>query len=215
MSPKPASQVRKVPRQLRAQETVEAILVAAAHILEREGFEAATTNRVAAKAGVSIGSLYQYFPNKESLARALNERHTRELRALLQRRFEEIWDAPIEEGVRAIVHAMVEAHRVDPGLHRVLVGLSPSVGGQAETHVLEAEVEQLLTRYLEARSRELRLADPRLSAFMLVHTVEALTHAAVLEHPQWLKGEGFVEETTAMIAGYLRGGSPGERSSRT
>lgn len=67
---------RKKPRQARARATVDAILIAAAHSLKTEGFEHATTNRIAELAGVSIGSLYQYFPNKVSIVGALRERHS-------------------------------------------------------------------------------------------------------------------------------------------
>ena len=66
---------RKRPTQRRARATVDAILLAAAHILKTEGGEHASTNRIAELAGVSIGSLYQYFPNKESVIAALRERH--------------------------------------------------------------------------------------------------------------------------------------------
>ncbi len=204
MSPTNPSQVRKTPRQRRSAETVEAILTAAAHILEKEGFDAATTNRVAVKAGVCIGSLYQYFPNKESLVRALNDRHTKEILDLLRKRFGELQEAPLKNSVRAIVQTMVEVHRVNPALHRVLVNVVPGIGGLAETRVVEDAAAALLTQFLKARRAELQPLNPELSAFMLVHAVEALTHAAVLERPELLKGEAFVDEASRMILGYLR-----------
>ena len=204
MSPSNPSKIRKTPRQRRSAETVEAILTAAAHILEKEGFDAATTNRVAVKAGVSIGSLYQYFPNKESLVRALNDRHTKEILDLLRKRFGELQEAPLKNSVRAIVQTMVEVHRVNPALHRVLVNVVPGIGGLAETRVVEDAAAALLTQFLKARRAELRPLNFELSAFMLVHAVEALTHAVVLERPELLKGEAFVDEASRMILGYLR-----------
>lgn len=215
MPSKPLHQPRKLPRQKRSLETVDAILGATAHILSREGLDRATTNAVAARAGVSIGSLYQYFPDKEALVRALNERHTREILLLLQARFDEIREAPIPDAVEAIVRAMVEVHRHDPDLHRVLVQVTPAVGGREETRRLEAAAAGMLVAFFKARAAELRPLDFELSAFLLVQSVEALTHAAVLEHPDLLKEDRFVQETTRMIVGYLTEERPEARRSRS
>ena len=68
---------RKSASQKRSQATVETLLDATARVLTREGYDRASTNRIAAKAGVSVGSLYQYFPNKEALVAALVARHNR------------------------------------------------------------------------------------------------------------------------------------------
>lgn len=81
MARKDALNPRKIPRQARAEATVDAILEAAARILERKGREAYTTNAVAELAGVSIGSLYQYFPSKDAITRALIERQNSALLA--------------------------------------------------------------------------------------------------------------------------------------
>lgn len=203
MPHKISHQPRKAPLQRRSQDTVDAILEATAHILSHEGLEAATTNRIAFKAGVSIGSLYQYFPNKEALVRALNDRHTHEILEILKARVAEVWAAPMEKAVKALVHAMVDVHQVDPDLHRVLVQATPGVGALEETRRVEVEAEALLVAFLRFRQAELRPLDLKLSAFLLVHSVEALTHAAVIEYPALLADERFVEETTRMILGYL------------
>ena len=76
---KSSTKPRKLPQQDRSRVTVQAILEATTHILTEEGYEKANTNRIAERAGVSIGSLYQYFPNKESLLTALIEQHVNEM----------------------------------------------------------------------------------------------------------------------------------------
>jgi len=200
-------QIRKMPRQARAKETVEAILTAAAHILTREGFEALTTNRVAAVAGASVGSLYQYFPNKEALVRALCERHTQGVRDRIRARFAEAWERPVDEVARAVIQGMVEIRRHQPKLHQELLRLAPAVGGLKELHAVEHEVEALLARFIESRPRELPVADAAQAAFIVCHAVQACVHGAVLEKPEWLKQDGFVEELVAMVVGYL--GGPG------
>ena len=201
--------VRKMPRQARAKETVEVILTAAARILTSEGFEALTTNRVAAVAGVSVGSLYQYFPNKEALVRALCERHTQGVRDRIRACFEETWDAPVEAVARAVIQGMVEIRRHEPKLHQELLRLAPAVGGLKELHAVEHEVEALLTRFIESRGVGLKVSDPAMAAFIICHAVQAAVHGAVLEKPEWLKQDRFVDETTALVTGYL-----GDRGSR-
>src|SRR5690242_6395595 len=107
---------RKQPKQERSQATVEAILTATARILVREGFDRASTNRVAEEAGVSIGSLYQYFPSKEALVAALIERHMERMSATLEAEMAEVATAPLELAVRRMVAFMLNAHAVDPAL---------------------------------------------------------------------------------------------------
>src|SRR5829696_5613487 len=93
---------RKLPTQDRSKETVEAILQATALVLKREGYDRASTRRVAEVAGVSVGSLYQYFPNKESLVVALYNRHLHELISMFESRFEECVRAPLPEAIRGL-----------------------------------------------------------------------------------------------------------------
>ncbi|MBS1767982.1 MAG: TetR/AcrR family transcriptional regulator [Acidobacteria bacterium] len=202
MKPAPT---RKSPRQTRSKETVEVLLTAAARILTTEGFEALTTNRVASVAGVSVGSLYQYFPNKEALVRALCERHTHGVRDRLRARFDEAWHGPHEALSRAVIHGMVEIRRHQPKLHQELLRLAPAVGGLQELHAVEQEIEALLTRYIASRPDEFGTADPALRAFLICHAVQACVHGAVLEKPEWLKKDAFVEELVGMVTRYLKG----------
>lgn len=203
-----ATQIRKAARQQRSRETVEVILEAAARILAAEGFEGATTNAIAQRAGVSIGSLYQYFPNKAALVRALNERHTGEVLTLFQQRFALVADAPLPEAIRALVAGFVEAHRVNPALHRVLVAEEARVNARLETRRVEGEVAALIRAFLEARRADLRDVDPSLAAFLLVQALEAITHGAVMDRPDLL-GDPLVDEATKLLLGYLAPRSSG------
>jgi AcrR family transcriptional regulator len=200
MKPAPT---RKTPRQTRSKETVEVLLTAAARILTSEGFEALTTNRVAAVAGVSVGSLYQYVPNKEALVRALCERHTHGVRDRIRARFAEAWDGPHEALSRAVIHGMVEIRRHEPKLHQELLRLAPAVGGLQELHAVEQEIEALLARYIASRPEEFGTADPSLRAFIICHAVQACVHGAVLEKPAWLKDDRLVEELVGLVGRYL------------
>src|SRR6185436_18877511 len=75
---------RREPRQQRSRQTVEAVLDAVPHVLRRHGAEAITTNRVAEAAGISIGSLYQYFPDKQAIFMALHDRHVDQVRHAIE-----------------------------------------------------------------------------------------------------------------------------------
>lgn len=116
--------MRKKPRQARSRATVEAILQAGARILSEEGWAGFTTNRIADIAGVSIGSLYQYFPDKLSLVDAIRGRHLDDcITALRKVRADRLSPG---EFATELVHAVVTAHSVYPGLHRVLLDEAPS-----------------------------------------------------------------------------------------
>ena len=127
MATRPRTTVRKHATQDRSRATVDAILTATARVLVRDGFDHATTNRIAEEAGVSVGSIYQYFPNKEALVAALVERHMAEMGAIVEEAMMRVMDAPLEEAVREMVAVMLRAHGVDPPLHKVMLEQVPRV----------------------------------------------------------------------------------------
>jgi len=198
---------RKSPTQQRSQLTVAALLKATAHILVKEGYESASTNRIAEAAGVSIGSLYQYYPSKEALVAAVVDRHMEEMMQLLRAAVDRVRGEPVEVATREIVRVMIDAHRVDPRLHRALVEQVPRVGRLENVRAIDREAYTLIRAYLEAHRDELRVADLDVASFVCVATVEALTHAAVVNRPDVLtdKSGVFTEEVTRLVVGYLRG----------
>lgn len=121
---KQRSAMRKEPRQARSRATVETIVQAGARILSDEGWAGFTTNRIAELAGVSIGSLYQYFPDKLSLVDAIRHRHLDDSITVMRKiRADRLSPA---EFAAQLVQAMVAAHSVYPGLHRVLLDEAPN-----------------------------------------------------------------------------------------
>ncbi|HME83409.1 MAG TPA: TetR/AcrR family transcriptional regulator [Roseiarcus sp.] len=173
----------------------------------KEGYDRASTNKIAAKAGVSIGSLYQYFPSKEALVAAVIERHTQELSQVVYNALLKVGAHPIEIGVRELVAAAIDAHRLDPKLHRVLADEVPRTGRLENIESVERSARGFFRDYLEAHRSEIDVADLDLAAFIPVTTVEALTHSAVLRRPDVLadeKAEEFVDEVTRLVLRYLR-----------
>lgn len=208
MARRPLVKPRKQATQERSRTTVEALVDATARILVREGFDKASTNRIAEVAGVSIGSLYQYFPGKEALVVAVAERHNRDLLQVVRGTLTQAEGQPLEQGIGALVAAAVKAHRVDPRLHRVLAEEIPRVGGLKEVGTFNRENYALFQAYLETHGSEVRVANRELAAFVCVTSIEALTHTAVLHHADMLPNEAMdalVGETTRLIMGYLAG----------
>ncbi len=179
MARKPLTNPRKHASQQRSRATVDALIEATARILVREGFDRASTNRIAQKAGVSIGSLYQYYPSKEALVAAVIDRHNQELMQVVRAALAEVAELPIEEAVRKLVSVAIEAHRIDPKLHRVLAEQIPRTGQLEKVEAFNRETYALFRAYLEGHRDELRTVDLGPAAFVCVTSIEALTHTAV------------------------------------
>jgi AcrR family transcriptional regulator len=208
MARRPQTSPRKAASQQRSRATVDALVEATARVLVDEGYERASTNRIAQVAGVSIGSLYQYFPGKEALVAAAADRHSQELAQVALTAAIKVAGAPVEIGARELVAAAIDAHRVDPRLHRVLAEQAPRVGRLADIDAIERRGGAFLRAYLDAHRDEIEVADLDLAAFVLTTTVEALTHAAVIRRPDLLddddKAAAFVDEVAGLVLRYLR-----------
>jgi AcrR family transcriptional regulator len=194
---------RKRPRQARSKETVDALLEATARVLVKHGFDGLTTNSVASAAGVSIGSLYQYFPNKEALVAALIELHIERMNAMVLGELARVATLPIAQAARRVIELTIRAHAVDPQLHRVLTEQVPRVGRLAKLREGDEICHRMVAGLLTARKSELAVRDPDLAAFMLVSLIESVVHRAALLYPHRLEDPRLVEETTLLVCRYL------------
>jgi AcrR family transcriptional regulator len=207
MARRPLTKPRKIASQRRSRTTVDALVEATARILVKEGFDKASTNRIADVAGVSVGSLYQYFPSKEALVAAVIERHQQEIMQTVRGELAEVLDQPVEQAVRKLVAVAVKAHRVNPRLHRVLAEQIPRVGKLEKLETFNRENYTLFRTYLERHRDELRVDDLELASFVCVTSIEALTHNAVLHHSKMLLDEtmeALIDETARLVTGYLK-----------
>ncbi len=193
-----------MPKQQRSKDTVDVILAATARVLVKEGFDRASTNRIADAAGVSIGSLYQYFPSKEALVAALVERHIETMSETLEAEMRALAEAPLAIVVRRMVNLMLEAHAIEPELHRVLNEQVPRVGRLHRVHEVEGRMQKLARSYFEARRGELRVGlDLDTAAFVVVQSIEALTHGAMIHGERAPAAGALVEEVTMLVLRYL------------
>lgn len=197
---------RKKPVQRRSKVTVEQILTAAAQVFEAYGYAAGTTNRIAARAGVSVGTLYQYFPSKEAIAVALLEGHIKETNRKLHE-----WVGQMvskRHGLRAaLVHyvrGILAVHEEKPRLQHMLLEETP-LPDRLHELLLGAEQEAigamagLLKLYPEIGRDDLTR-----SGYFVIHTVESLTHRfAAHRDEQFIAMNDFVEELATMLEAYL------------
>lgn len=183
---------------------VEMLMRAATRVLIRDGYEALTTNRVAEAAGASVGSLYQYFSGKQQLVAALLSQHVERTMQQFRQAVPELMHAPPQRAARRFVELAVASHRIEPELHRVFFEQLPRVSDFAQLEAALNEGLTLVEAYLRAHAHEITPQDHALTAFLVVNTVESLTHSAVLTRPDLLSSDAFVDEVTQVVLGYLR-----------
>jgi len=172
-----SSMMRKQPQQARSEATIEAVLQAAAHILGQRGWRGLTTNAVADAAGVSIGSLYQYFPNKLALVEAVRQRHFDEVLAILRAAADD--KLPRARRIEALVDGMIGAHGRYPAAHRVLLEEVPRGEDAKPRHdrfsmILQQRYEAIVVANTRGVSAELR----RTVAHVLASAVAGVVHDA-------------------------------------
>jgi AcrR family transcriptional regulator len=191
---------RRTPRQARSGETVAAILEGAAQILEQGGLAAFTTNAVAERAGVSIGTLYQYFADKGALLRALGEREMAAALASIGRALNADADASVEDRVRAVVRALVNAFG---GRQRARKAVVQAVLAQGGTIELLAPVAAFMAQ-AEAQQSQRGLSQlSREQAFVLSRALIGAIRAGVLEEVPFFKSRAFEDELVRLILAYL------------
>ncbi|MCR3754008.1 TetR/AcrR family transcriptional regulator [Lentzea californiensis] len=196
---------RRKPRQVRAELTRDRILTAAAHVFSEHGYAAGTTNRIAERARVSIGSLYQYFPNKDAVLAELMVRHI-DRGAWTHADRLDLSPGTLESVVRVLVRDAIDNHRDDPRLLRIMI----------EEGQLSAELRETITRHGERRVAQVRdvfarhpdvdVRDLDTAVDLVVFTVELNTHRlAAFQQPAAMGT--FENELVDMVTRYLRGPS--------
>jgi AcrR family transcriptional regulator len=193
---------RRRPQQRRARETVESVLDAVIRILKRKGPGAMTTNRIAEVAGVSIGSVYQYFPDKRAIFTALHERHIHQIDRLIQSVIVKHAQSSLEDLMRAVIEAMIDAHAADPELSELL---QTEIAHRADgTRAFAIRLHGAFVLALSSRRPELKKGrDLDSVVFVVTHMVEALSHGAILSRPATLSFSAAKEEAVRAVLAYL------------
>lgn len=195
--------LKKIPKQRRSIAMVEALIEATARILRTEGAEAMSTNRVAEVAGVSVGSLYQYFPGKDALMYAVLERQEQAQLEMLAAALQPPLDGPIEDLVGKVVAALLAFHRNDPDLTRVILEQRRRLMAIRPLPEMEQAFSSVVAVALEARRHELREMPLDIVPFVIQRTVDALSFETVIRRPELLEDPRFEREVVQLILRYV------------
>jgi AcrR family transcriptional regulator len=199
---------RKAPRQERSKQMVDAVLQAAAEVFAELGYARATTNKIAARAGVSVGSLYQYFPNKDSLLASLLAQHQRQVHAIVADGLVRLADpsTSLHDGLSHLLDDLLALHGADPALTKALSAAvlrqSPAAD---ELHKDEQDGAQLrhVSALLAARP-DVRDGDHLAMAAVIGQTMGQLTRWLVHDRPAGVDAEALRDEVVELLVRYLR-----------
>ncbi|OZB16674.1 MAG: TetR family transcriptional regulator [Hyphomonas sp. 34-62-18] len=186
---------RRNPKQARAQATVDAILAATFQLLESEGEGRLTTNRIAERAGVSIGTLYQYFKDRDDILAAMGERQAEALR---QKVTKIVLAAPEQDAIRTVIQAIMGGIEGSPETRIVLMDALFKARGES----IMSEHHLAFVDAIRVRS-DLNLVLGRESAFVLTHAVVCLLRAAAAEPELALDPKALEDELVLLIESYL------------
>jgi len=199
---------RKQPQQARSRATVTAVLDAMVRILDREGPDAATTTRVAEVAGISIGTLYQYFSHRDAILDALQDREFERAMELMQRILGAAdTQGPAEDVAREVIRGLLALHAEAPGLHRVLALEGLRVTPADRVHAFDMRAIGVIRGFLAASTLPIRRKNLDAAAFVVFQSVRASMLARMLESPPGVDDETLTEELTDLLLRYLVRGS--------
>lgn len=195
---------RKKPQQERSRQTWRAIVDAATELLVEVGYHNLTTNKIADAADISVGSVYQYFPNKEAVVLSVVQDFLDRQYEILSTGLDEVRDEDLSVAVRHLVENMIEAKRDQPELSVILLEQLPPIGQHDILHELHDRSEALIQQALEERPETLRPDDLELAARVLITASHGILQDAITGRHELLDDERLVDEVTDMMLRYLK-----------
>ncbi|WP_433967328.1 TetR/AcrR family transcriptional regulator [Tunturiibacter gelidiferens] len=193
---------RKSPVQARSAASVDAILEATIQVLLSVGKERLTTTKVASRAGVSVGTLYQYFPNKSSLLQAALARHLDEVAGAMSRVCREERGKSLKEMATALINAFLEAKMRDAKTSVALYSVSSDVDGAKIALRSGVETNKALVGMLTT-ARDRLTKDPQMVASMLMSAMAGVSRRLLESGDPEKHFEGLRQELVFLVCAYL------------
>lgn len=201
--PLPRAALIKIPRQPRSVDMVHCILNAGMHVIEEEGLHAMTTNRVAERAGVSVGSLYQYFANRDSILAGIIERSLLDVTQLMRTTHIAAMDEPVGQGLRARITLLLRYYDPHLPVVRRVLREAPLLADNGMLAAMEQVLVDLIRDFLLQNAHRYRLQGGPAAVHVAASTL-------VLLYLRWLAGpfprvteEQFVEALARQVLAML------------
>ena len=191
---------RKSPVQARSSASVEAILDATIQVLLSVGKERLTTTRVAIRAGVSVGTLYQYFPNRSALLAAALRRHLEQTRDAMREVIPKLEGSTLEEMMSTIAMAFLAAKMREPKTGVALYAVSADVDGFTVAREIGDELQTMVVALLKTAKE--RVAEPKCVASVLLGAIAGVSRRLVESKDPEAVFPDFKKELDAMVRGY-------------
>jgi AcrR family transcriptional regulator len=179
------------------------ILAGAEKVLNRDGLDAVTTARVAEVAGVSVGSLYQYYPNKEAIFGALLERSIDQYYQTMKVALEATRALPFDQAMRHIIGGLVSYYRAAPRMHAGLHDVVTPAGQRDLYRAYLARHTETITDYFASRAADVR-PPPALAAYVLVHAADGIGQAIARDQPDEARLRALIDEVYELVIRYIR-----------
>jgi AcrR family transcriptional regulator len=199
-----SSDFRRVPKQSRSQKRFDSILDTAANLFLEKGFSSATTNEIARRADMSIGSLYQYFRDKNAVVDALGERYLEELREVMGGvATVDVGNLPsVAESVDRLIDPILEFHASHPAFRALWLEMEVSPELQRLLQGMDDEVVKHVEALIEARIRNIRRERAHMTLVVMQLALKSLI--GVLSRSDDAKFDAqATAETKRMLTAYI------------
>ena len=206
--------MRKAPVQTRSRQMVDGLLEATARTVAERGLEDTTTDHIAARAGGSIGSLYQYFAGKEALLDALSDKLSAEIAQLLNRRLQANLESDLHSVLRDLVTTVFEYFEAEDGLYLEMVRHWHHPRTERFINQLEQQLLELARLYFVHHHSEFRVENLPTVLFVMFNSAVFTGVRYLSKPPIFIKREEVIEGLVTMLVSFIRQVSPPGASMR-
>ncbi len=200
----PELQPRRVPRQPRSRDTLDAIFEAMMDVLAKADKDDPSVQTIADRAGVSVGSLYQYFPSKQALASALLRFHLQQRMDSLERDFAEVRGMSAEAAAERLVEKLIGAKTVRVRIEHAMVRYFCRVGDLYTLTEFDGQMNAMVERLLTELGPQIRPVNIEIAAFLISNTLRTAALLTIVQKPERLTDPAFKSELTQMVVSYLK-----------